>query len=92
MLLLADGADAFAASVSDYQAVRKIALALSVIGFLVALVRMSTSESPSERHRAEGLLTLMIAAFVALIGDRMIVHGIAGWFHLSTSALPAFWQ
>jgi len=80
------------AVVSDYQAVRKVALALTVIGFLLGVARLGGSDDPGERHRAQGLVTLTGIAFLVLVGDRMLVQGIAGWFGLPTSELPVFWQ
>lgn len=80
------------ASVRDYQAVRKVAMALAVIGVLVAVTRLTTSEAPHDRHRAETLLTLTLVAFVFLAADGMIARGVAGWFHFPASVLPVFWQ
>jgi len=87
----ADGA-AVSALVTDYQAVRKIALALAALGFFLGLARLGMSEYPAERHRAEILVALTAAVFLVLIGDRMIVRGVAAWFNIPGSSLPAFWQ
>ena len=86
------GADTKAASVQDYQAARKVAMALAVMGFLLGISRLATSEFPTERHRAESLVTLTLAAFLLLAADRMIARGIADWFGFSSTALPVFWQ
>jgi hypothetical protein len=86
------GDPAVANLVDDYQAVRKVALALAVIGFVVAMTRLGISEFPAERHRAESLAVLTALLFVLLIGDRMIAHGVSEWFGLSASSLPPFWR
>lgn len=98
-MLLAGGAlalgaepDPIAAVVSDYQAVRKVAMALSVIGFLLGLTRLGGSDMPGERHRAEGLVMLTATVFLILVGDRMFAQGIASWFGIPTASLPVFWQ
>lgn len=77
----------------DYQTVRKIGMALALIGCLIGVTKLATTESPSERHRAQNLLMLCAGVFIFLAGDRMIVRGIViGWFHLDADVLPAFWQ
>lgn len=81
------------AVMKDYQMVRKVAMALSVLGCLLGLAQLGTSEAPSERHRAESLLILCATVLVFLAGDRMWVRGIAvGWFGMDPSVLPAFWR
>lgn len=91
-LALAATSDPVTAVVSDYQAVRKVALALSVIGFLLGVARLGGSEMPGERHRAEGLVMLTAVIFLLLVGDRMLAQGVAGWFGILQASLPAFWQ
>jgi hypothetical protein len=78
--------------VDDYRAVRKVGLALAVIGFMVAMIRLGMSEFPAERHRAETLAGLTAVVFVLLAVDRMIARGVAEWFNLSASSLPPFWR
>lgn len=78
--------------VRDYQAVRKVGLALAVLGFLLGVGTLGTTEFPAERHRAESLMTLTVIVFVLLAGDRMLARGVATWFSFPTSALPVFWQ
>jgi hypothetical protein len=92
-VLAAGGAsDPVAAVVSDYQAVRKVALALAVIGFLLGVTWLGNSEMPGERHRAQSLVTMTAVIFILLVGDRMIAQGVAGWFGIPTASLPVFWQ
>lgn len=83
---------AVSALVKDYRAVRKVALALTVIGFLVAITRLGISEFPAERHRAESLAALMAVLFVLVAGDRTIVRGVSEWFNISPTSLPPFWR
>lgn len=85
-------ADPVAAVIADYQAVRKVAMALAAIGFLLGVARLGTTEMPGERHRAEGLVVLTAFTFLLLAGDRIIAQGVATWFGLPASGLPVFWQ
>jgi divalent metal cation (Fe/Co/Zn/Cd) transporter len=78
--------------VKDYRAVRNVALALTVIGFLLALAKLGTSEFPSERSRAQSLAAYMAVLFVLVAGDRIIVNGVADWFNISPASLPPFWR
>lgn len=81
-----------AALVRDYRAVRKVALALTVLGFLLGLIRLGMSEFPAELHRAESLVALTTILFVLVAGDRMIARGISEWFNIPSSSLPPFWR
>ena len=80
------------AVVTDYLALRKIGMALAVIGFLLGLARLGASDGAAERQKAEALITLTLFIFAALAGDRFVAQGLAKWFELPVSALPAFWQ
>lgn len=80
------------ALVRDYRAVRKVALALTVLGFLFGLIRLGMSEFPAERHRAESLVAMTAVIFVLVAGDRLIARGISEWFNLSPASLPPFWR
>jgi hypothetical protein len=78
--------------ISDYRAIRKLGMALAVVGFMIGVTRMATTEMPHDRMRAQRLLMLTMIVFVLLAGDRMLAQGVSGWFELPLSALPVFWQ
>ena len=80
------------ALVKDYRAVRKVALALTVLGFLFGLIRLGMSEFPAERSRAESLVAMTAVMFVLVAGDRMIARGISEWFNIQPASLPPFWR
>lgn len=72
--------------------VRNVGIAMAALAFLVAAARMGSSELPHERSRAQDLLIKAGCAFVLLVGDRMIAHGLIEWFGFPASYLPVFWQ
>lgn len=76
----------------DYQTVRKVGLALAVVGFLLGISRLGMSEFPAERKRAESLIALTAVVFLALAGDRILMRGVASWFSIPIASLPEFWQ
>lgn len=80
------------ALVQDYRAVRKVALALTVLGFLLGMIRLGMSEFPAERHRAESLVAMTAVLFVLVAGDRMIARGVSEWFSIQPASLPPFWR
>ena len=84
--------DATAEIIQDYRLIRGIGLALAALAFLIGLAKLGSTEMPHEHSRAQGLVVKAALVFLLLAGDRMLVHGVAGWFGLSTAGLPVFWQ